>query len=361
MEKTIPIQLGDQSYLVNIGHHALEKLTSYLQSNPPSKLCIISDETVSSLHMDTLLKAIPDSIPRCQFITPNGEKAKSMDVYRDVLTYVIGERLDRSALFIAFGGGAVGDLTGFCAATYIRGVPFIQVPTTLLAHDSSVGGKTGINHPLGKNLIGAFHHPKAVFYHLPFLQTLPKREWRSGFAEIIKASLISKQPFFDELQRTVRDDYDINIENVVRPLVQGIETKKRIVEMDERERGLRAYLNFGHTLGHALENELGYGKITHGEAVLIGIVYALRLSQLFYNLAISEKQFKEWVERIGFDLTIIRKAAPVRLLNRMKNDKKTKMGKCNFVLLEKIGQPILKEIDDETILQTLATFISDIG
>ncbi|WAA10563.1 3-dehydroquinate synthase [Fervidibacillus albus] len=359
MEK-ISIQLKSRTYPVYIGNQVLYELSEFLQTNRPSKICIISDETVASLHMNTLIEVIPSSIPRCQYVAPIGEKAKTMDVYADILTFAIDERLDRHSLFIAFGGGAVGDLTGFCAATYMRGIPFIQVPTTVLAHDSSVGGKTGINHSKGKNLIGAFHHPEAVFYHFPFLQTLPKREWRSGFAEIIKASFISETSYIDELQRSFLHEDDFNSENIVRPVIFGIETKKRIVEMDEREQGPRAFLNFGHTLGHALENELGYGKITHGEAVLIGIVYALRLSRRFYSIAVSEGSFLKWVENLGYDVTTIRHLDPVRLLNRMKTDKKAKSGTCTFVLLEKIGKPVLKEIDDDVLLETLSTFLADI-
>ena len=191
-------------------------------------------------------------------------------------------KLDRHSLILALGGGAVGDLSGFVAATFMRGIPFIQIPTTILAHDSAVGGKVAINHPAGKNMIGAFYQPEAVVYDIDFLKSLPEHEIRSGFAEVIKHGLIQDPSFYHWLKENILSiDMMISDENLIHFLSRGVEIKSAIVEEDEKETGIRAYLNFGHTLGHAIEAELGYGKLTHGEAVVIGMLYALQLSEKY--------------------------------------------------------------------------------
>src|SRR6185312_13145009 len=191
---------------------------------------------------------------------PSGEQAKQFPIYEACLTFALENGLDRKSCIIAFGGGAVGDLAGFVAATYMRGIAFLQVPTTLLAHDSAVGGKVAINHPLGKNMIGAFHQPEAVVYHTPFLQSLPEKEWRSGYAEVIKHALIGDVELYHWLKEEVQTLADLRDEKLIHILTKAIPVKANVVSQDETEKGVRAHLNFGHTLGHALEKEIGYGN-----------------------------------------------------------------------------------------------------
>src|SRR5690606_22285980 len=212
------------------------------------------------------------------------------------LTFALEQKLDRKSVILAFGGGAVGDLSGFVAASFMRGIPFIQIPTTILAHDSAVGGKVAINHPLGKNMIGAFYQPEAVFYDLDFLHSLPLHERRSGFAEVIKHSLISDEDFYVWLRENVHDLDQLRNEEMLYFLKKGIRIKEQIVSQDEKESGIRAFLNFGHTLGHAIEGEAGYGNITHGEGVVIGMMFALGLSKKKLGLSFHLDEFESWLK-----------------------------------------------------------------
>lgn len=352
MEK-ITIQSGRSTYPLWIGQKIIHELPLFLHEIKPTKLCIVTDENVHKYHMPKLLKEIEGRFPYSIYIAPSGEHAKTFQQYYELLTFALHEQLDRNSLFIAFGGGAIGDLTGFAAATYMRGIPFIQMPTTILAHDSSVGGKTGINHPKGKNLIGAFHHPLAVFYDLQFLETLPLKERLSGFAEIIKEALISSERFLGELMETMNQVEKLTPEHLFKPLIEGILVKKKFIEKDEKEQNIRAYLNFGHTLGHAIENELGYGKISHGEAVAIGMIFALKLSEKLIGFSYPIRDLINWFENLGYQTNIPAELSEEELLQTMKQDKKALQGQLRFVLLKKIGDPVLYHIDDVTILKAL--------
>ncbi|WP_062356351.1 3-dehydroquinate synthase [Bacillus kwashiorkori] len=356
MQEIIHIQTDTAKYPVLVGEDVLLELRNHLQQKKHTKYCIVMDHTVYQLHWHTLEAALPNDLSYCYTTVPSGDLCKTMTIYEQVLTFALKEQLDRKSAFIAFGGGAVGDLTGFVAATFMRGVPFIQVPTTILAHDSSVGGKTAINHPLGKNLIGAFHHPEAVFYDVRFIKTLPDHECRSGFAEIIKESIIGSEPFLIDLMNHIQSIQDIRTAKIMKPLMRGIAVKKKMVEEDEKETGIRAFLNFGHTLAHAMEAELGYGKITHGEAVLIGMIFALKLSERKYNLSFPLNAFVKWLERLGYQTNLPEQCNLERLIYRMKHDKKSIDNTIYFVLLPSLGQPIVSAIEEAVILEMLTNW-----
>ncbi len=353
----ITIQTSSKNYNVTVGYGARNKISTFLTNHFPdlTRILIITDETVAELHLESLLPLVEAWNP-IVFTAPSGEKAKTFDVFYQALSAALENRLDRKSVILAFGGGAVGDLSGYVAASFMRGIPFIQVPTTILAHDSAVGGKVAINHPLGKNMIGAFHQPLAVFYDLDFLTTLSKQEVRSGFAEVIKHALIYDSLFFNWLQTNIHSLETISPEELFKSVTEGIKIKNEFVSRDEKETGIRAYLNFGHTLGHAIESEMGYGNFTHGEAVMIGMLYALKLSKELNGLPFNLIEFTDWIEKLGYETKIPAAISHDRLLARMKQDKKTVGESIRFVLLEQLGKPVLKELSDELLLEQLNSF-----
>lgn len=353
MERVEYVQTKNHQYPIFIGETALKHLSFYLIENSPSKICVITDDWLQIHHLHHVLREIPNNIETYIYTVPRGEAAKTIETYYKIMTFALEKGLDRKSLFIAFGGGSIGDVTGFSASTFMRGIKYIQVPTTLLAHDSSIGGKTGINHHLGKNLIGSFYQPDAIFYQLSFLSTLPKHELRSGFAEIIKAAMIHRNPFLESLQQQFSKFDDLKAENLLDPIMKAIETKKLFVEEDEFEQSVRAYLNFGHTLGHAIEHSLPNHQITHGEAVLIGMIFALRLSKKIYPSEFSLENFIHWVEHLEYEISIPKGIEIKTLIERMKKDKKAVEGKIHFVLLQKLGVPIKVKIDEKMIIETL--------
>ncbi|WP_413309163.1 3-dehydroquinate synthase [Bacillus sp. 1P10SD] len=352
--ETIQIHTASKSYPVFVGDGVRKELNDYITNHLTglTRILIITDETVATLHLQELQTVLSAWNP-IVFIAPSGEKAKTFEVYYQALSKALENGLDRKSLILSFGGGAVGDLSGFVAASYMRGIPFIQIPTTILAHDSAVGGKVAINHPLGKNMIGAFYQPEAVFYDLEWLKTLPVQEIRSGFAEVIKHALISDPDFYYWLQLHVRDIQSINNERLADSLIKGIKVKNKFVSQDERETGVRAYLNFGHTLGHAIESEMGYGNFTHGEAVMIGMVYALKLSTQLLNLSFNVTEFVKWVTELGYDTKLPSHLSMDLLLSKMKQDKKSVGESYRFVLLQQIGQPKLQEVSEKVLLEEL--------
>jgi 3-dehydroquinate synthase len=355
--ETINISAGKKTYPVHIGYGVSHSLAGILDKSFPNltSIMIITDETVGKLYLEEL-KQILDMPSVFTKVVPAGEKAKTFAVYHDCLSFALEKKLDRKSIVLAFGGGAVGDLAGFVAATFMRGIPFIQIPTTILAHDSAVGGKVAINHPLGKNMIGTFYQPEAVIYDLNFLRSLPQGEVRSGFSEVIKHALISDRDFYHSLYHSIRNLEEISPEDMTSHLSSGIKVKRDIVGQDEKESGVRAYLNFGHTLGHAIEAEAGYGTITHGEAVAIGMVFALSLSIQVHSLPFDIKSFENWLEELGYSTKLPAGLSPDRLLERMKQDKKSLGQKVRFVLLKDIGQPVIQQLDDNLLLDSLKTF-----
>jgi 3-dehydroquinate synthase len=355
--ETIHIQTESKQYNVFVGEGISKEIPSFLKTHfvGLTRILIITDETVADIHLEKLLSLLSEWNPTV-YIAPSGEKAKTFEVYYEALTTALENNLDRKSLILSFGGGAVGDLSGFVAATFMRGIPFIQIPTTILAHDSAVGGKVAINHPLGKNMIGAFYQPEAVFYDLNFIKTLPQQEIRSGFSEVIKHALIYDADFYNWLQKNIKSLNSLPMEILAASIIRGIKVKGEFVSKDERESGIRAYLNFGHTLGHAIESEMGYGNFTHGEAVMIGMVFALKLSQDLQGLPFDLNQFINWVQELGYDTKIPSHLSPVQLLKKMKNDKKSIGDTIRFVLLKQIGKPEIQEIPDQVLMDSLKIF-----
>jgi 3-dehydroquinate synthase len=351
------IHTPSKSYPVYIGPGSIQQLPIFLQDafSKVTKIMIISDETVSNLHLPSV-KTVLNDFQVVEHIVPKGEAAKTFETYYECLSFALEQKLDRRSLILALGGGAVGDLAGFVASSFMRGIPFIQIPTTILAHDSAVGGKVAINHPLGKNMIGAFYQPEGVVYDISFLQTLPKGELRSGFAEVIKHALIQDENLYDWLRLNVNELDCLPFDDLQYMLLEGIKIKGKIVAEDEKENGIRAYLNFGHTLGHAIEAEVGYGAITHGEAVLIGMLFALQLSEEIAGLQWDKAEFISWVTKLGYSLDIPRGLIIENLIERMKQDKKTIGQNINFVLLKDIGRPALIEIGEESLKNQLMKF-----
>ncbi|MGV2938443.1 3-dehydroquinate synthase [Mesobacillus sp. LC4] len=356
----VEIHTSTKTYPVYIGKGAIQQLREIIHGTEDhyTSIMVITDETVAKQHLQTFRERI--GLERVfEKIVPSGEKAKTFDVYHDCLTSALEYKLDRKSLILSFGGGAVGDLAGFVAATYMRGIRFIQIPTTILAHDSAVGGKVAINHPLGKNMVGAFHQPEAVVYDLEYLKTLPEKELRSGFAEVIKHSLISDENFYCWLMEEIQSLNEMTDPQMLEFLTRGVQIKGAIVAEDEKENGVRAFLNFGHTLGHAIEAEAGYGKVTHGEAVAIGMLFSLKLSTQLLGLDFNIKEIKNWLKGLGYKTSIPSGISNERLLERMKQDKKTINGSIRFVLLEKVGLPALKEVEEAVLLMNLKNFAEE--
>lgn len=358
----VKIVTSTNLYPVYIGSGAIHLLNDFIQkaADRYTSIMVITDETVAKHHLDSFRESagLSELIVK---IVPSGEKAKTFDVYYDCLSYALENKLDRKSLIISFGGGAVGDLAGFVAASYMRGIRFIQVPTTILAHDSAVGGKVAVNHPLGKNMIGAFHQPDAVIYDLDYLKTLPAHEVRSGFAEVIKHSLISDETFYRWLKEQIHSLDAISNSQMLEFLTKGISIKGSFVAEDEREKGIRAFLNFGHTLGHAIEAEAGYGNVTHGEAVAIGMLFALELSKDLLGLGFNLDELKLWLKKLGYQTAIPKGLERGQLIQRMKQDKKSVSGTIRYVLLEEVGKPALIEVDERTLMTYLKKFEEEVG
>lgn len=358
--EAITIKTTSKQYPVLIGEKAIQKLPEFILSElkQVNKIVIITDEKVATLHLETV-KSVLETTGKeiLEHVVPEGEHAKTFEVFYDCQSFCLSHQLNRKSLIIALGGGAVGDLSGFVASTFMRGIPFIQVPTTLLAHDSAVGGKVAVNHPLGKNMIGAFYQPEAVIYDLELLKTLPIVQLRSGFAEVIKHALIADEEFYNWLVSNIHDLANISDEQFFKMIKRGIEIKASVVEKDEKEAGIRAFLNFGHTLGHAIEASMGYGNFTHGESVLIGMVYALELSRKKSKLTFDASSFVNWAQSLGYRTNIPKHLDVDKLLQLMKTDKKSVTSKATFVLLEEVGSPLLTELDDDELLNEMANFL----
>ncbi len=336
--QSIKIKTADSEYPVLVGENIISELTTILNDLSPSKILIVTDSTVDKLYGESLVNMISPHYTTYKYVINSGEEAKSFDVFYEVQTFALKQQLDRKSVILAFGGGVVGDLTGFVAATFMRGIPFIQIPTTLLAHDSAVGGKVAINHPEGKNMIGAFYQPYAVVYDSQFLSSLPMDEMRSGFAEVIKHSLIRSESLYYFLREELHDLQDINAERLEKMILEGIKIKADVVSKDEKELGLREILNFGHTLGHAIEAEAGYGKLSHGDCVATGMLFATWLSMKSLQVSLPYEELKTWFKQIGFPTTIPASQETDNLIKRMIKDKKTKANQIKMILLKKVGE-----------------------
>lgn len=350
--RKVAIDTTSKAYEVYIEagiRHSIGKHLETVLSQSVSAVFVISDSKVAPLYLDDVVASFQEKQLVYTEVIESGEASKSFTVYEKVLTKALEYGLDRKSVIVALGGGVVGDLAGFVAATYMRGIRFVQVPTTLLAHDSSVGGKVAINHPLGKNMVGSFHQPEAVFYDTETLYSLPEREWRSGFAEVMKHGFIKDTSFLEWLQREVKSFDQMPVQQLNTLLEQSIAVKALIVSEDERESGVRAHLNLGHTLGHALETELGYGVMTHGEAVVIGIVFALRLSEEVFETNLNVDQYETWFKSLGYQTTLPAHLSTSKLVTTMMKDKKVEAGAIRMVLLSALGQATTKEVSPEMI------------
>ncbi|TGB04533.1 3-dehydroquinate synthase [Halobacillus salinus] len=353
----LTIQANSHSYDVVIEAGIRHHLNQWVPDNY-KEILVITDQEVASHYLDDVITSLQGRSVHTH-VVPSGEASKSMSQYQVLLDKCIEVNLDRKSLIIALGGGMVGDLAGFTASTYLRGIDFIQMPTTILSHDSSVGGKVGINHPRGKNLIGSFFNPVGVLYDVETLHSLPSKEIRSGYGEVIKHALLSDRSWLEDLLETSFD----NVRNarLIHDLEKGIQVKAGIVEKDEREQGIRKFLNLGHTLAHAIEAELGYGKITHGEAVAIGILFSLQLSERKAGATrLPVGSYVNWMERSGYPIHSIQTLQPVELLKRMKVDKKTVDHRVHMVLLKGIGEPCVVPVGDEEMLAELERFLNEV-
>ncbi|MCA1063182.1 3-dehydroquinate synthase [Rossellomorea aquimaris] len=349
--KQVTIQTASKTYEVKIGVGMTDNIVSFIKESYPrvSKVWIIADGDVYKLHGEKLTVDLSQSFEVITFKAPKGERAKSFTVYEEAITHGLQNHVDRQSLVIAFGGGAIGDLAGFIASTYMRGIPFISVPTTILAHDSAVGGKVAINHPLGKNMVGQFYQPDGVFFDLDYSVTLPKTEVLSGFAEVIKHAFLSNRGFLNELRDSFHSPEKLDKTFLTDCLIKGIQVKGNIVSKDERESNIRAFLNFGHTYGHAIESASGYGNRTHGESVMIGMIFALYLSEAYSPFSFDLQEFTEWVTSLGYNLKVPSHLTFEMLYEGMQHDKKSQNGKPVFVLLKEIGDPYLVNVSIEDL------------
>ena len=339
--QTLQIDLGDRSYPIVIGTGLLDDAGLVARHVAARDVLVVTNTTVGPLYGARLLASLAGK--RTQALElPDGEQHKTLAVLERVFDALIEARLNRDACVVALGGGVVGDMAGFAAACYQRGVDFVQVPTTLLAQvDSAVGGKTGVNHPGGKNLIGAFHQPRAVLSDLATLRTLPPRELRAGLAEVIKYGLIDDAGFLAWIEANVHALLALDPDALAQAVGRSCEIKARIVAADEREHGQRALLNLGHTFGHAIETAAGYGEWLHGEAVALGMLLAADLSQrLGYLGAADVARVRELLRRAGLP-TAAPAIGAARALELMGMDKKVLQGRIRLVLLRQLGAGIV--------------------
>jgi 3-dehydroquinate synthase len=341
--RTVRVPLGDRSYEILIGSKLLDSLGDRCRRVKLNGRCaVVTDSNVGPKYADVCIASLKRAGFTPTVITiPAGEAAKSLTVAGQVYDQLARHRLERKSFIIALGGGVVGDLAGFVAATYLRGIPFVQVPTTLLAQvDSSVGGKVGVNLKAGKNLVGAFHQPRLVMCDLDTLKTLPDREIRSGLAEVVKYGVIRDAALFSRLEKDLPKILAGDATTLAAVVSRSCEIKAEIVSQDETETGPRALLNWGHTIGHAIENSSGYGKVLHGEAISIGQVAAAHLSKALGELPDKDvDRIRALLQGAGLPVTLKLNAAKHdKLFAAMRLDKKVSAGELKFVLAKKIGE-----------------------
>jgi 3-dehydroquinate synthase len=350
----ITVQASQSSYNVSVGAGIRHNLAAFLPK-PYQSVFVVTDTSIAPHYLDEYVASLQPAANVTVKIIEPGEAAKSKDMYFELLDSMFEAGLDRKALVLALGGGVIGDLAGFVASTYMRGIDFVQLPTTILAHDSSVGGKVAINHETGKNLIGSFYPPTAVVYDVETISTLPEKEVRSGYAELMKEAYIGDIDFLHELLERKQLDKE-NQAQLIRDLSHGIQVKTKIVEADEKENDLRKFLNLGHTLGHAIEAEAGYGTFTHGEAVAIGMLFALELSEEKFGTDLQLDAFRSWLERNEYPLQLPEFSAE-RLIKRMQMDKKSENKEVHMVLLREIGKPVTEKVDHDTLSRAVTSFL----
>lgn len=357
--QTLKVSLGKRSYPIYIGHW-LENPSVLVATLKNSEVLVVTNETVAPLYLDQVVQPLVAAGKSVDTIVlPDGEQYKTLETINLIYSKLLERPFSRKVALVALGGGVVGDMTGFAAATYQRGVDFVQIPTTLLSQvDSSVGGKTGVNHVLGKNMIGAFKQPKAVFIDPQVLKTLPERELSAGFAEVIKHALLKDKDYLGYLEANVEHVFALN-ENVLAEIIRwSCRIKADVVAADETEQGVRATLNLGHTFGHAIETTMGYGNWLHGEAVGMGLLMAATMSKHLGWLSEAD------VDRVR--ALLIKSHLPVDLsgsmtveqfMTAMRRDKKVDAGQIVFILFKALGHAIIvKQYDQQALEQTLFDF-----
>jgi 3-dehydroquinate synthase len=357
--RTLQVNLPNHSYPILIGRDLLKQGASLLKPYLAGRqVAIVSNTTVGPLYADPLTQQLQEAgLEVLQITLPDGEQFKTREYFDSIHDQLISARFERKSTLIAIGGGVVGDIAGYAAATFLRGIPFVQVPTTLLAQvDSSVGGKTGINHPLGKNLIGAFHQPRAVLTDLNTLNTLPKREFTAGIAEVLKYGFIRDGHFLSWLENHLEALIQREPEALAEAIYQSCRNKAEVVVADEKESGERALLNLGHTFGHAIEAGLGFGTWLHGEAVGAGIVMAAEVSA---EAGLLETQARDRIERLVNQAGLPVRSPDLgfqRWIELMSSDKKVEGGQIKFVLLQAADRAIQgKEVPMHILQKCLAS------
>lgn len=353
--KKLNVELGDRSYPIYIGQDLISQASLISKHIHGTQVLVVSNDTVAPLYLDKTLQALPGF--ECQsVILPDGEQYKTLEVLNRIFDKLLEHRFDRKCTLIALGGGVIGDMTGFAAASYQRGVNFIQIPTTLLAQvDSSVGGKTGVNHPLGKNMIGAFYQPQCVIIDTSTLNSLDDRQLASGIAEVIKYGLIRDADFFHWLEKNTTQLLQREPQALSTAIEISCQTKAGVVSEDEHESGVRAILNLGHTFGHAIETGMGYGNWLHGEAIAAGMVMAADLScRMGYINKTDLKRIEKIISSANLPIRAPSEINVTRFMDLMAVDKKVIAGQLRLVLLQSLNYAIVtSEFDINLLHETL--------
>ena len=349
--KKIKVDLGDRSYPIIIGNGIYGNKNLYRNSNPKNSI-LVSTKKIKNLKNSSIPKRFYSS----EILIGDGENFKNLNSCESIYKNLLKNKYSRDCCLLAYGGGVIGDITGYVAATYLRGVNFIQVPTTLLSMvDSSVGGKTGVNHSLGKNMIGAFYQPQSVIIDLDSLKTLPKKEFNAGMAEVIKYGVIYDKQFFEWLEKNKKKIISLDSVSLAKIIATSCKIKAEIVAKDEKESGIRAILNLGHTFGHAIEKNIGYGRWTHGAAVACGMVIASELSEKLGKLSKNDlSRIKNLLSYFDLPIKLPKKLNASKLYEAMKNDKKVLNNKIRLIIPKKIGECFISDkVSKSTILKTL--------
>ncbi len=352
---TLQLNLGERSYPIHIGSNLIGQAELYKKHLKGQLTAVVTNETVAPLYAQSVIQALESLGQKVRLIVlPDGEEFKTWEVLQKIFDGLLESSADRKATLVALGGGVIGDMTGFAAACYMRGIRFIQVPTTLLSQvDSSVGGKTGINHPLGKNMIGAFYQPQAVIADLNTLKTLPAEELAAGLAEVIKHGAIADSNFLDWIEKNQTALNACDPAAMEFAVKRSCEIKSQVVAQDEKEGGIRAILNFGHTFGHAIEAGMGYGEWLHGQAVGCGMVMAADLSVRLGLLKQDEAlRLKKIIEALHLP-TVPPQLGVARYMELMSVDKKAEGGEVRYILLDGLGRSKIQAVEDRYVIETL--------
>ncbi|MDQ0158484.1 3-dehydroquinate synthase [Alkalibacillus salilacus] len=348
---------GTRPYQIIIDKGLRYSIAEWLKPFRFNKIAIVTDEQVAPFYLLDLKSQLSQSYDVFDYVIPEGEKSKNIDQFESIITFLSENYFDRHSAIIALGGGVTGDLAGFVASSYMRGIGFVQMPTTLLAHDSSVGGKVAINHHYIKNIIGHFYSPNIVLYDYEMLDTLSSLQFRSGFAEVVKHSYLMPDPLH-EMIAEVNDFTQMTSYEIENILTQSILVKKQIIEQDEYEQNLRQVLNLGHTLGHAIESVYSEYKVTHGEAVMIGILFDLYLSDQVQKRRdpFFHEGLLHWLTTLGYSLNLAEWRCD-SLIQAMKHDKKNQTGNITCILLENMGKPYAKTFSINELNKLLVKFV----